>query len=50
MRKRNSGLKVSETKLALHMIEIEIPESCIDEINNYIDEELLTKRMKDLVK
>ena len=42
--KANSGLKVSmKTKLALHMMRVEIPESAIDEINNYIDEELLTK-------
>ena len=32
-----------KTKLALHMMRVEIPESAIDEINNYIDEELLTK-------
>jgi hypothetical protein len=45
--KQNSGLKVSmKTKLALHMMRVEIPSDAIDEINKYIDENIVTQDEK----
>ncbi len=41
---KNSGLRISmKTKLALHMMRVEIPVDAITEINRYIDETIVTQ-------
>ena len=35
-----------KTKLALHMMRVEIPSDAIDEINKYIDENIVTQDEK----